>query len=100
MCGQGVCVCVYYEIKSTWCQCKRSSSEPVGNLSVGLLTWLTWFVFYCCFIMLPGWVGVWAGCECVYLYFETKSTWCQCKRSSSEPVGCRLVGLLTWLLLC
>ena len=42
-------------------------------------------VFCCCFIKLPGWMGVCVCvCVCVCVYFEIKSTW-QCRRSSSEP---------------
>ena len=46
-----VCVCVYFEIKSTW-QCRRSSSEPWRKVAK---------VFFCFFILLPGWVGVLVG---------------------------------------
>ena len=44
-------VCVYFEIKSTW-QCRRSSSEPWRKVAK---------VFFCFFILLPGWVGVLVG---------------------------------------
>ena len=57
----GVCVCVcvcvrvrvsvYFEIKSTW-QRRRSSSEPWRKVAK---------VFFCFFILLPGWVGVLVG---------------------------------------